>query len=215
MDGACVYTFDTGQYYGSLPIYQTGKPLDYARSVATAVNTIQRATGARKVDVVAFSQAVSIGLYYVKFLGGGQNVGQFVAYSGTPHGADAFGLLSTIETLGGFNASALHGLVPPLEGYDPNGAWVKALYGGSGPTVSSVRYTTMNNALNAPAPGSGELPPAPNVRNIRTTDQCPQAQSSHLGYPYDPVALRTLRNVLDAAKAKPVQCQFVLFTPSF
>ncbi|MBJ8338523.1 hypothetical protein JGU71_06480 [Antrihabitans sp. YC3-6] len=209
-DGACVYTLQTAQQYAPLPIWQSGDPFAYADTMQRAVAQVRAVTGARQVDVVAFSQAITIGLYYVKFLGGHQDVNTFVAYSGTPHGFDAFGLIGAAEALTGRTLAPLYGLIPPLRGYDPGGPMVTKLYDSVGPTVPEVQYVAMNNAVTRIVPDGGELPPAANVRNIRTTDLCPAAFSSHLGYPYDPYALRVLRNVLDPANSVEPVCRLVL-----
>lgn len=71
-----------------------------AQQLATKVNEIRSATGASKVDIVTHSMGALSARYYIKNLGGGSTVDEFVSLGGPNHGtitAAFCGQVSCIE----------------------------------------------------------------------------------------------------------------------
>ncbi|MGW0737104.1 esterase/lipase family protein [Streptomyces sp. NPDC002851] len=213
--GYCVFAPNYGGPSGS-PFQATGPIPASARQVAGYVDRVLKATGARQVDIVGHSQGGGpTPRWYLRFEGGTDardpernKVHSLVALAPSNHGADVSGVGRLTNKLG------LDPTVSAVVGQ----AWSDQMVGSAmnrkldrgGDTQPGVHYTVIatrhdevatpyrNNFLTA-GPGA-------RVRNILIQEICPLDLSEHLSLVYDSNAAQLVRNALDPAHAKPVDC---------
>ena len=77
---------------GALGIYGVGDITQSAEQLATFVNQVLAATGAKKVDMVGHSQGGMMPRYYIKFLWAGPKVHTLVGLAPSNHGTTLEGL---------------------------------------------------------------------------------------------------------------------------
>jgi hypothetical protein len=168
--------------------------------------------------------------YYLKFLGGAQQVDRFVSISGVLHGTSfwgasdlydagaAYGFGSQAAAFGGFCDSCGEFLSGSsfTQHLDSPGPGTCPLDGAAVDGVSYTSLATNNDELVRP-PTSDFINPAcagPSygitVDNILVQDQCPTDQSDHLSIVADPVAAQDILNALDPAHPRRVWCAVVL-----
>lgn len=76
--------------------------------------------------------------------------------------------------------------------------------------MPGVRYTTIVTKYDeVVVPYTNGFLRDGGVRNITLQDVCADDHADHLGVPYDPIAIRLVRNALDPGQAKRPACQFV------
>ena len=211
-NGNCVFALNYGSYdgSGSLGVYATGDIATSAQQLATFVDRVLAATGAKKVDLVGHSQGGMMPRYYIKNLGGASKVDTLVGLAPSNHGTTLEGLF----TLAGYfpGASPLVGTAcPACEQQEAGSSFITALNDGS-ETVPSVKYTVIesdNDEVVTPYT-SAFLATAPNVTNILLQKQCPLDQGEHLSMPYDHIADADVLTALDPADPQHPACTPVL-----
>jgi triacylglycerol esterase/lipase EstA (alpha/beta hydrolase family) len=211
-NGYCVFALNYGSYdgSGSVGVDATGDIAASAQQLATFVDRVLAATGAKKVDLVGHSQGGMMPRYYIKNLGGASKVDTLVGLAPSNHGTTLEGLF----TLAGYfpGASALVGVdCPACEEQEAGSSFIIALNHG-GETVPSVKYTVIesdNDEVVTPYT-SAFLAPAPNVTNILLQDQCALDQGEHLSMPYDHIADADVLTALDPADPQHLACTPVL-----
>ncbi len=211
-NGYCVFALNYGSYdgSGSVGVYATGDIAASAQQLATFVDRVLAATGAKKVDLVGHSQGGMMPRYYIKNLGGASKVDTLVGLAPSNHGTTLEGLF----TLAGYfpGASSLVGAdCPACEEQEAGSSFITALNHG-GETVPSVKYTVIesdNDEVVTPYT-SAFLATAPNVTNILLQNQCPLDQGEHLSMPYDHIADADVLTALDPADPQHPACTPVL-----
>ena len=211
-NGYCVFALNYGSYdaSGSVGVDATGDIAASAQQLATFVDRVLAATGAKKVDLVGHSQGGMMPRYYIKNLGGASKVDTLVGLAPSNHGTTLEGLF----TLAGYfpGASALVGVdCPACEEQEAGSSFITALNHG-GETVPSVKYTVIesdNDEVVTPYT-SAFLAPAPNVTNILLQNQCALDQGEHLSMPYDHIADADVLTALDPADPQHPACTPVL-----
>ena len=211
-NGYCVFALNYGSYdgSGSVGVYATGDIAASAQQLATFVDRVLAATGAKKVDLVGHSQGGMMPRYYIKNLGGASKVDTLVGLAPSNHGTTLEGLF----TLAGYfpGASSLVGAdCPACEEQEAGSSFITALNHG-GETVPSVKYTVIesdNDEVVTPYT-SAFLATAPNVTNILLQNQCPLDQGEHLSMPYDHIADADVLTALDPADPQYPACTPVL-----
>jgi triacylglycerol esterase/lipase EstA (alpha/beta hydrolase family) len=196
--GYCVYAFNYGQTLDPSMFNAMGNIATSARQLSSFVNQVLSETGARKVDVVGWSQGGMMPRYYINDLGGASKVNMLVGFAPSNYGTTVDGFTTLITDFG------LLGVSDALLSVKCQ-ACVQQLQGSSfldnlnqSPTASKVKYvvieteddevvTPYTNAL---------LPAASNVQNIVLQTQCPQDASDHISIPYDSNALADMINAL-------------------
>ncbi|MBA3742745.1 alpha/beta fold hydrolase [Sporichthya sp.] len=90
--GYCVFA----KTYGMDPRYPSRgglKPMnESAAELSAFVDEVLAATGARKVDIVGYSEGAIMPRWYLKFLGGAAKVDHFVGWAGPNHGTNIHGI---------------------------------------------------------------------------------------------------------------------------
>ena len=211
-NGYCVFALNYGSYdgSGSVGVDATGDIAASAEQLATFVDRVLAATGAKKVDLVGHSQGGMMPRYYIKNLGGASKVDALVGLAPSNHGTTLEGLF----TLAGYfpGASALVGVdCPACEEQEAGSSFIAALNDG-GETVPSVKYTVIesdNDEVVTPYT-SAFLASAPNVTNILLQNQCALDQGEHLSMPYDHIADADVLTALDPADPQHPACTPVL-----
>ncbi|MHB1138167.1 MAG: esterase/lipase family protein, partial [Microthrixaceae bacterium] len=172
------------------------------------------ATGATEVDLVGHSEGTAMPQYYLKRLGGADEVRRYVAitplYDGSTgwgvdrliHGLEAlpFGIGDAFrdgfETACGACRDALHGSTFNAE-----------LYADGVTAVPGVEYTTiLSNIDEIVTPWQSGLLDAPNATNHVLQDGCPQDRSEHLAAAVTPRAMGIMLNALDPEHAVEPPC---------
>jgi triacylglycerol esterase/lipase EstA (alpha/beta hydrolase family) len=211
-NGYCVYSFNYGQTIHPSMADAMGNIPTSARELSRFVNQVLSETGARKVDIVGWSQGGMMPRYYVSDLGGASKVNMLVGFAPSNYGTTVDGYTTLISDLGLLGVSSAL-LSVKCE------ACVQQLQGSSfldnlnkKPTVSNVKYVvieTEDDEVVTPYTNAF-LPAGSNVQNILLQNQCPQDSSDHLSIPYDSNALADMINALGADLANFVpNCQSV------
>jgi triacylglycerol esterase/lipase EstA (alpha/beta hydrolase family) len=211
-NGYCVYAFNYGQTLDPSMFDAMGNIPTSAGQLSSFVNKVLLETGARKVDIVGWSQGGMMPRYYINDLGGASKVNMLVGFAPSNYGTTADGFTTLITDFG------LLGISNTLLSVKCE-ACVQQLQGSSfledlnrKPTASSVKYVvieTEDDEVVTPYTNAF-LPAASNVQNIVLQNQCPQDRSDHLSIPYDSNALADMINALgvDSADFVP-DCQSV------
>ena len=183
-----------------------------ARELKAFVERVLRRTGAEKVDIVGHSEGSLMPSWYVRFLGGGQVVDDYVGMTTLWEGTNPAGL-ATLNDI----AAAL-GLNPALQAtidsfcsscrqFLQGSRFFKRLHA-RGTTSRRVEYTsivTKNDELVMPYT-SGLLPKAPNVTNVVLQRYCQLDQAEHLSVFADPVTAGFIWRALDPKRATKPPC---------
>jgi hypothetical protein len=83
--GHCVFALNYGETNG---VYATAPVAKSAQELASFVDAVRAATGAKKVDLVGHSQGGMMPRYYMGFLGGAKYVRQLVGIAPSNHGTE-------------------------------------------------------------------------------------------------------------------------------
>jgi len=197
-NGYCVYAFNYGQTIDPSMFDAMGDIPKSAKQLSSFVDQVLSETGAKKVDIVGWSQGGMMPRYYIDDLGGASKVNMLVGFAPSNYGTTVDGLTTLLGDLG------LVGVTTTLLSVKCE-ACTQQLQGSSflaslnrKPTVSSVKYVvieTEDDEVVTPYTNAF-LPAAPNVSNILVQDQCPQDHSDHISIPYDSNALADMINAL-------------------
>jgi triacylglycerol esterase/lipase EstA (alpha/beta hydrolase family) len=211
-NGYCVYAFNYGQTIDPSMFNAMGDIPTSAGQLSNFVNRVLSETGARKVDIVGWSQGGMMPRYYINDLGGASKVNMLVGFAPSNYGTTVDGfttLISDFGLLGVSNALLsvkCEACVQQLQG----SSFLNSL--NRTPTVSKVKYVvieTKDDEVVTPYTNAF-LPAASNVQNILLQTQCPQDGSDHISIPYDSNALADMINALGADSVKFVpDCQSV------
>jgi triacylglycerol esterase/lipase EstA (alpha/beta hydrolase family) len=196
--GYCAYAFNYGQTLPFTGFYAMGDIRASAADLSTEVNAVLAKTGARKVDLVGWSQGGMMPRYYIDHLGGGAKVNMLLAFAPPNYGTTADGLAAVVSDLGllgiatGLLSSACQACDQQLQG----SSFLTSL--NLAPTPPGVKYVvieTTKDKVMTPYTNAF-LPASPNVQNITLQKQCPQDASDHLSISYDSNALQDMINAL-------------------
>ncbi|WP_235900433.1 esterase/lipase family protein [Lolliginicoccus suaedae] len=216
LEGYCVYALNYGAGEPGLdlsptsghgvPTYGTADIRRSAGEVADAVGRIQRATGARTVDLVGFSQGANVTRYYTNKLGGARNVGAWVGIATPTYGN---GALAAITTIPGAPELLSEAFAPALLQQIEGSEFLRELNTPSD-TVPGVAYTTINTrhdeviqpVRNAALRGSG-------ARNLLLQDICPLDMSGHFQLLYNPTIHDLVLAALDPRHEPSAACQMM------
>ena len=211
-NGYCVYAFNYGQTIDPSMFNAMGNISKSAGELSTFVNQVLSETGAKKVDIVGWSQGGMMPRYYINDLGGASKVNMLVGLAPSNYGTTVDGLTTLISDFGllGVSTALLsvkcQACVQQLQG----ASFLNTL--NKTPTVSSVKYVvieTEDDEVVTPYTNAF-LPAGSNVQNVLLQNQCPQDGSDHVSIPYDSNALADMINALgpDSANFVP-NCQSV------
>ncbi|KUJ54595.1 hypothetical protein ACZ90_65520 [Streptomyces albus subsp. albus] len=199
-EGYCVYAFDFGLNHLSLDrIGGLGDIAESAKTMSAFVDRVLAATGARKVDVVGYSQGGMMSSYYLKRLGGAAKVNTLVGVAPSNHGTTLSGLTELGRSLGvlGFVNNLFDWVgLPGLHQQEIDSTFQKDLWR-DGDTVPGVRYVVIETSHDeVVTPYTNAFLRGPRVTNILIQDQCPDDRTGHLGIFLDGPTLQNVLNVL-------------------
>lgn len=206
--GYCVFALN----YGGLRLGQVGGTGDIPTSagqLAAFVDQVRERTGAPKVDLVGHSQGGTLAQYYVKFLGGADNVHNLVGLAPTSHGSTALGLDQWITALFRIFPSVEHivSTADPAARQQLRGSDFVNKLNSVPDTVPGVRYTTIATRYDqVVTPYTSQFLDGPGARNITVQERCANDFADHLALAFDHVALREVLNALDPTTARAPDC---------
>ncbi|GAA2274562.1 lipase [Streptomyces ruber] len=205
--GYCVFALDYGQV-GVPMVHGLGPIEEGAAQLADHVDRVRVATGAREVDMVGQSQGGLMPRYYLKYLGGAEEVREFVGIVPPNHGTTLNGLSNILRATGleGVTLNTFPAVAQQLAGSD----FLTDLNRG-GDTVPGVHYTVIASRYDENVtPVWSAFLDGPNVRNLFVQDLCPLDISSHVATGItDRVTHHEIANILDPAHATPTTCASV------
>ncbi|MGW1049295.1 esterase/lipase family protein [Streptomyces sp. NPDC002521] len=217
--GYCVFAAEYGGTPGN-PVKATAHVPVSAGEIADFVDRVLKSTGAHQVDLVGHSQGGGVTpRWYLRFAGGTDSahpeknkVHSLIGLAPSNHGTTASGL-GTLTTKLGLNkpVSAVLG-----EAYEDQlvGSEVNTTLDKDGDTQPGVDYTVIATKLDeVVTPYTHQFltaGPKATVKNITIQDICPRDLSDHVSIAFDSNAAQLVRNALDPAHAKPVECTVTL-----
>ncbi|MER6751011.1 esterase/lipase family protein [Streptomyces fungicidicus] len=204
--GYCVYSLDYGQLPGVPLFHGLGPTEKSAEQLDAFVDKVLAATGAAETDIVGHSQGGMMPRYYLRFLGGADEVNALVGIAPSNHGTTLNGLTRLLPQFPGAE-DLLSEATPALADQVAGSAFLTKLNAG-GDTVPGVRYTVIATRYDeVVTPYHSGYLTGPNVRNVLLQDLCPLDLSEHLAIGlFDRVAFHEVANALDPAHARPTTC---------
>ncbi len=215
-DGWCVYGLNYGATASTTlsggRIWSVGDIPTSAGQLATFVEQVLAATGAKKVDVVGWSQGGMMPRWYLRFDGGADHVHDLVGLAPSNHGTTVDGMSAL------FDAATALGLPAPLTLAQcsactqqlAGSAFLQQLNAGKD-TVPGIRYTVIETEGDeVVTPYTSAFLSGPAVTNVTLQDQCPDDHVDHLAMPYDSAALQDVTQALDDDTSFSVDCGLAL-----
>jgi triacylglycerol esterase/lipase EstA (alpha/beta hydrolase family) len=205
--GYCVFALNYGDYNGSgaIGVYGVDDIPTSAQELNAFVDKVLAATGAAEVDIVGHSQGGMMPRYYLKYLGGAEEVRALVGLSPSNHGTTLNGLFVLANFFPG--ASQFTGtFCPACEQQRYNSAFITNLNAG-GETVPGVAYTVIQTRYDTVVtPYTSAFLSGPDVRNILLQNQCILDLGDHLSMPYDHIVAANVLTALDPANPRRPLC---------
>ncbi|MFJ7333675.1 esterase/lipase family protein [Streptomyces sp. NPDC101116] len=204
--GYCVFSLDYGQLEGVPFFHGLGPVKKSAGQLKDFVDEVLTATGAAETDVVGHSQGGMMPRYYLKFLGGADEVHALVGIAPSNHGTDLNGFTKLLPYFPGA-ADLLSKNTPALADQVTGSAFLAELNAG-GDTVPGVRYTVIATRYDeVVTPWRSQYLSGPDVRNVLLQDLCPVDLSEHVAAGLlDRVVFHEVANALDPGRATPTTC---------
>jgi len=192
-EGYCVFALNYGESNG---IDASGPIADSARELASFVDAVLAATGARQVDVVGHSQGGMMPRYYMGFLGGAKKVHHLVGISPSNHGTTGLilpppdGAPSEMQLFAPFCQACVD--------QEAGSAFLTGL-NSIGDTVRGPAYTvisTIHDEVVTPYQSQFLSGSAAQVTNVTIQNMCPLDPIEHDQTPNDPVVHQWVLNAL-------------------
>lgn len=205
--GYCVFALNYGDTsHGVSPAKAVGPIATSAKELARFVERVRAATGADKVDLVAYSQGGLMSRWYLRFEGGARRVHALVALAPSNRGTKTR-MAQTAKRVPG-SMWAVRQACQACEEQLWSSKLVRTLNRGS-MTLPGVEYTVISTVRDGVVQPyrSQQLPPGPGVTNVTLQDVCAHNRATHLSIPRDPLALREVEHALDPARLPaPADC---------
>ena len=196
--GYCVFSQTYGTTYypgvgGLAPMEQS------AAQLATFVDRVQAATGSAKVDVVGHSEGTTVPAYYLKFLGGAQEVGTFVGFGSNLAGTSLSGLGSLARAIG-FQPILDAGGCTACSQFLPGSDFLNRLNAG-GNAVAGPRYVSImsrfDTIVTPYTSGTLTTTTGADITNVVLQDYARWDVVGHLGQAIDPNVVNLVLHHLD------------------
>ncbi|MFH8572171.1 esterase/lipase family protein [Streptomyces sp. NPDC017993] len=203
--GYCVFSLDYGQLPGVPFFHGLGAVEASAQQLATYVDRVLGATGARKADLVGHSQGGMMPRVYLKN-GGADKVNALVGLAPSNHGTDVNGLTDLLDQFPGVK-DYVDAFTPGLSDQIAGSDTLNRLNEG-GDTVPGVHYTVIATRYDeVVTPYGTQFLDGPDVRNVLLQDFCSADRSEHVAIGlFDRIAFHETANALDPAHATPTTC---------
>ncbi|GFH37112.1 esterase/lipase family protein [Streptomyces pacificus] len=207
--GYCVFSLDYGKLPGVPFFHGLGPVEESAEELDGYVDRVLAATGADEVDLVGHSQGGMMPRYYLKFLGGADEVNALVGLAPSNHGTTLHGLTGLLKY---FPAAEhlLNSATPAFADQIAGSPFLTKLNEG-GDTVPGVQYTVIATKYDEViTPWRSSFLDGPNVKNVTVQDLCALDFSEHVAIGlFDRIAFHEVTNALDPAKATKTTCASV------
>ncbi len=215
-EGYCVFAPTYGTVLPGWPasaIGGMGPKIDSAWEIKEFMDTVMRATGSDRVDVVGHSLGTEIPTYWMKYLGGRGHVAHYVSlapfWRQGPDEDDARGeAIAEFRRRLGVPAPTRPACPECVE--PPRDADFNAAVRRPTPYLPGVRYTnivTRDDEIVTPySVGLLDGPPGTSVTNIVVQDGCRRDHSDHMSITSNRRSAAMVRNALDPAHRRPVPC---------
>ncbi|GAA1745418.1 esterase/lipase family protein [Aeromicrobium alkaliterrae] len=196
--GYCVFSQTYGTTYypavgGLAPMEQS------AAQLGTFVDRVQAATGSTKVDIVGHSEGTTVPAYYLKFLGGAQEVGTFVGFGSNFAGTTLSGLGSLARAIG-FQPILDAGGCTACSQFLPGSDFMNRLNDG-GNAVAGPRYVSIMSKLDTIVTpytsGTLTTTTGADITNVVLQDYARWDFVGHLGQAIDPNVVNLVLHHLD------------------
>ena len=213
-NGYCVFALTFGSPVGVPELGGIRSIEDSSHDLAAFVDEVLAATGADEVDLVGHSEGTVMPQYYLKRLGGAEEVRNYVAITPLYDGSTGWGIDEVIDGL----TSLPFGIGQAIEDFFEaacgacrdalHGSQFNAeLYADGVVAVPGVEYTTiLTRHDEIVTPWTSGLLDAPNARNVVLQDGCEEDLSEHLSAAFTPRAMDVVLNALDPGNAVPPIC---------
>lgn len=220
-EGWCVFSLTYGTTPGApFPADQVGgltRMQDSAAQLRAFVDRVLATTHASRVDLVGGSEGTVMPRWYIKHLGGGEQVQRFVALAPLWQGTNVAGLATADQLSQRFGVSVVsNGVIDP-----GCGSCRQMLHGSDyladvnaapafDPRITYTSIVTRYDELVVPYT-SGIAPKLPNTTTIVLQDQCPvdAAEHAQTASAADPTLAADTLNALDPQHPRPVPCQLI------
>ncbi len=211
-DGWCVYGLNYGAT-AATPLsgdrmWSLGDIPTSAGQLATFVGQVLPATGAKKVDLVGWSQGGMMPRWYMRFDGGAAYVHDLVGLAPSNHGTTVGGMSALFDavTALGLPAPLTLAQCPACTQQLAGSQFLQELNAGRD-TTTGVRYTVIETEDDeVVTPYTSAFLSGPAVSNLTLQDQCPNDHADHLAMPYDSAALQDVVQALDDDPSFSVDC---------
>jgi triacylglycerol lipase len=193
--GYCVFALNYGETNG---VYATAPVAKSAQELASFVDAVRAATGAKKVNLVGHSQGGMMPRYYMGFLGGAKYVRQLVGIAPSNHGTEGV----IVPPPGFVPAPDYTGLGCAACADQQAGSAFMQRLNSIGDTVGGPSYTvisTVHDEVVIPYNSQFLNGPAARVTNITIQNKCPADPIEHDQAPNDPVVHQLVTHALGRA----------------
>ena len=202
--GYCVYTLNYGQTslslngrIGGLGHVQQSAENDFAPFLAK----VKASTGAAKVDVIGHSQGGSVPMWYIKKMGGANDIAHYVGWAPSSRGTTLNGIVTLGDTFAAMgwisNVAELAG-APGATDQAYTSDYTQALFpNGSNDVPAGPKYTVISTKQDrVVTPYYTQRLSGQNVTNITLQDKCGWDQTGHAFLFLDDPTLQMTMNAL-------------------
>jgi triacylglycerol lipase len=212
--GYCVFALTYGTEPGNPNIGGLRPMEESAQQLGAFVDRVLAATGAHQVDLVGHSEGTIMPQWWLKKLGGAPKTKRYVALAPIYGGTSVDGLNLIFQTLRSLDPAAFDNGATSVTGgcgacaeFLTGSDYFKELYSDGTMGGAGVLYTTvMSRYDELVTPYSSGYMVAPGATNIVLQDVCPLNLDEHNFLAFDPTVARIVKNALDPAHARPVDC---------
>ncbi|WP_320777293.1 esterase/lipase family protein [Streptomyces sp. CRN 30] len=207
--GYCVFALDYGQV--GLPLVHGLGPIERsAGQLRSYIDHVLATTGAHEVDVIGHSQGGMMPRYYLRFLGGADEVHHLIGIAPSNHGTTLHGLAPLVRAATR-RVPAADRIFPAVNQQLAGSPFLTRLNAG-GDTVPGVHYTVIATRYDqVVTPYRSQFLHGPDVRNVLVQDLCPTDLATHESVGFtDRVTHHEIANILDPAHATPTTCASAL-----
>ncbi|MQA07973.1 MAG: alpha/beta fold hydrolase [Pseudonocardiaceae bacterium] len=185
-------------------------PIEYsAGELKSFVDSVLRASGTRKVDIVGYSQGTMVPTYYAKLLDGADKIDEYVSLAPGWNGTNVAGMATLYTLLRALGLQGVTNLLTDCRACPQlltGSELLRKLHKG-GIFLPQISYTNIVTKYDEiVVPYTSGFRKGPNVRNVLLQDSCEADRTNHVGIVVDPNAVGHVLNALDPANAEPVRC---------
>lgn len=221
--GYCVFSLNLGKTQGAnyalARLYGTNDIMASARELAEFVREVQSKTGAKKVDMVGWSQGGVIIRRYLKYEGGASrhdpshNRVQRVVTLGSPHRGTSLSGLATFARWAGMLDWVPEYIGPAGPQLVSDSPFIRDLNEG-GETFPGIEYTAIyspyDEVVNPPEIARLQAQPGAIVHNVDVNEGCTLDFSTHEALPYAKRSLAFTLRALDPETPIEIPCELQL-----